>query len=413
MQPHNAPNPNMEVTGKQIRRFALMIAVFLVAGFILVHIIKMVHEHRIDKATEESASAPTLVNVMTITHLPDALTLKLPGETAAWYTSTIYARVDGYVGKWNVDIGDIVKKGQVLATIETPELDAQLAAAQANLKSAEALVSARKADADFAKTTYDRWRDSPKGVVSEQEREAKKAAYASANASLNEAQAQVILDQANVDRYLVLTKFKQVTAPYDGKISQRHIDIGNLVTAGSTSNTTPLYQIVQNDPMRVFVDAPQSATADMKIGVPATITASNIPGHVFTGKIARTSDAIDPQARTLKVEVDLPNTGQLLVSGLYVDVSFDISNNGLLQVPAAALIFSATGPQVAIIDQDHRIHFHPVSIARDNGNTVELGSGVKAGDVIALNISNQITDGEKVEISESNEGAANASAPQK
>ncbi len=413
MQPYNDILPHepalMEQTGKRIRRLALIVAVILVAGFLLVHFTKAFHESRLRSATDESASAPPLVNVITVSGVSAALALKLPGETAAWFESTIYARVDGYVGKWNVDIGDTVKKGQVLALIETPELDAEQAASAAKLKAAEALVVARQADANFAKTTYERWRDSPRGVVSEQEREAKKAGHDSAVAQLSEAQAQVALDKADVDRYTVLARFKQVTAPYDGKITERHIDIGNLVTAGSGSNTTPLYKIVQNDPMRIFVDAPQNAAGDMKVGVIANITASNVPNHVFKGKITRTADAINPQSRTLRVEVDIPNPDQLLVSGMYINASFDISSQGLLEVPAAALVFRSSGPQVAVVGKDKHITFHKVTIARDNGNSVEIGSGLEVGDQVALNISSQITDGEKVEISDFKESANGAS----
>ena len=192
--------------------------------------------------------------------------------------STIYARVDGYVATWNVDIGDYVKKGQVLATIETPDLDAKLAAAQAKIKASKALVVARQAEADFAQTTYQRWKDSPKGVVSEQERDAKKAYYDSAVAELNEAKAQVGLDQADVDHYAALTQFKQVAAPYDGTITERHIDIGNLVSSDSKTNDTPLYRMVKDNTIRVFVDVPQSAADDIKVGSPVKIKASNDPG---------------------------------------------------------------------------------------------------------------------------------------
>ena len=267
----------------------LGVAIVLTTAFLAVHFIKSIHEKRVENVTNELASAPPLVNTVTAGKAPATLTLKLPGETAAWYESTLYARVDGYVAQWNVDIGDKVKKGQVLATIETPELDAQLASAQARLKAAGDLVESRKADADFAKTTYARWRDSPHGVVSEQEREAKKAGFESAVARLNEAQAQVTLDKADVDHYTALTEFKQVVAPYDGTITKRRIDIGNLVTAGSSANTTPLYKIAQNNPMRVFIDVPQRDAGDMKVGVTARITASNIPGRVFEGRIARTA----------------------------------------------------------------------------------------------------------------------------
>src|SRR6202012_4293567 len=153
---------------------------------------------------------------------------------------------------WFVDIGDPVHKGQVMALIETPDLDAQLAGARAQLQAAQAQVSVRKAEAEFAKTTYDRWRDSPKGVVSDQEREQKRADYDTAVARLESPKADVALDQAHVDQSVAMSQFKQVTAPFDGVVTERHIDIGNLVTAGSTSATTPLYMLTQNNPLRVF-----------------------------------------------------------------------------------------------------------------------------------------------------------------
>jgi RND family efflux transporter MFP subunit len=373
-----------------------------------VHVIKSFHESILATATSENSSAPPLVDVITAKPAPSSISLTLPGETAAWYESTIYARVDGYVGKWSADIGDHVRKGQVLAVIETPDLDAQLAAAQAKLKAAQATVVARRADANFAKTTYARWRDAPKGVVSEQEREAKKAAYASGVAQLNEAQAQVNLDQADVNRYLTLTRFKQVIAPYTGRIVERKIDIGNLVTAGSTSSTTSLYRMVQDDPIRIFVDVPQDAAGDMKVKTPVQISAGH-NGQIFHGKITRTANAINQQTRTLKVEADIPNSHQALVAGMYVDVSFKIPTEGLIEVPAAALVFRSKGPQVAVVGKDNRVAFRPVTIVRDNGNVVEVGSGIAAGDTIVLNISSQVTEGETVAISEPKGNTTNVS----
>jgi RND family efflux transporter MFP subunit len=165
--------------------------------------------------------------------------------------------------------------------------------------------------------------------------------------------------------------------------------------------------------MRIFVDVPQSAAADMQPGVDAKITASNVPDRVFDGKITRTADAIDQRARTLRVEVDIPNSKQILVPGMYVDVGFEIPTRGLPQVPAAALVFRSSGPQVAVVDQHRQVRFHSVTIARDNGNSVEIGSGIKAGDVLALNITSQIAEGDKVEISQPKESPANATAPTK
>ena len=248
--------------------------------------------------------------------------LTLPGETHAWYESTIYARVTGYVAKWNVDIGDHVSKGQVLAEIETPELDAQFVAAQAKLKATKADVRVAEAEAEFARTTYARWRDAPAGVVSEQEREDKKAAFDSAVARLEAARAHVALDQADVDHFAAFEKFKSVTAPYDGTIIERRIDIGNLVTAGSLSGTMPLYRMTKDDPMRVWVDVPQSAAADlMKCGVPVAIATNQSPGREVEGRIVRTAEAIDPQARTFRVEIDVPNPKGALVSGMYVQAA--------------------------------------------------------------------------------------------
>lgn len=384
------PDPHMQaITGRRIRRFVRNVIIVLAAGFLVTHCVKSYHEHSLDEETKTSASVPPLVKVITVSKAPATSHLTLPGTTAAWYESTIYARVDGYVGEWKADIGDKVKKGQVLATIETPDLDAQLAAAKA-------LVVSRKAAADFARTTYARWRGSPKGVVSEQEREAKKAEFNSAEAQLN-------LAQADVDRYTALAEFKQVVAPYDGTITERRIDIGNLVTAGSSANTTLLYRMVKSDPMRVFIDVPQSAAADIGDDVTANIVASNIPEHAFQGKVTRTSDAIDPRARTLRVEVDIPNQEQQLVPGMYVNVNFDIPSAGLPQVPAAVLVFRSDGPEVAVVDKEDKVSFHKVKIVRDNGNTVDIASGIDVGDRVVLNISNQITDGEKVAVSEEKE----------
>ena len=383
-------------TGRRMRFVAGLVAITLVIAFFLVHHIRSDAEDELSSATAARVSAVPPVDVVTVERAPATRPLILPGETAAWYESTIYARVNGYVAHWSVDIGDAVKKGQVMATIDTPDLDDELAAAKAKVKAEESQVKVREAEADFAKTTYERWRDSPKGVVSEQEREAKKAGYVSAVAQLNSAQAQVHLDQAQVDRLTALTQFKQVTAPFDGVVTDRKIDIGNLVTAGSTANTTPLYRVTQDDPIRVFVDVPQAASSDMKPGVPARITASAFGDRKFDGKVTRTSQALDPRARTLRVEVDIPNSDHALVPGMYVQVAFELSTHGLAQIPAGALLFRTSGPQVAVVGGDGVVSYRPVTIARDDGATVELASGVTVGEKVALNISSQIADGTKV-----------------
>jgi RND family efflux transporter MFP subunit len=389
-------------TGRRTKSAVGIAAAFLLLCFLAVIVLRYFHAHGVAKAGETAYSTPPPVDVVTARPATAGQDLVLPGETAAWYETTIYARVNGYVAKWQVDIGDHVSKGQLLATIETPELDAELAAARAQLEASEAQVKARKAEAEFSKTTNERWRDSPKGVVSDQERQAKKADYESSEARLYAANAQVSLDKSKVDQYSALAEFKRVVAPFDGTITERKIDIGNLVTAGSGPSTTPLYRMAQTDPLRIFVDVPQSAAGElMNAGVPAEIRATGAVGGVFSGKIARSAESLNAQARTMRVEVDMPNAAHVLVPGMYVNVAFKLPPRGLVEVPAAALIFRASGTQVAQVDAVGKIRFADVVIARDNGSVVELASGARPGDRLVLNISSQIAAGQAVAVNES------------
>ena len=397
-----------DVMGLKLQRAGIAVAVVLLLAFLVVHFTKWHAEHGLAQETRRAAASPPAVDVVVVHSGAAAASLTLPGETAAWYESTIYARVSGYVAKWYVDIGDQVKSGQTLALIDTPELDAELLAAKAKLQVSRAQVKVKEADAAFAASTYARWRDSPRGVVSEQEREDKKAGDSSALAQLEAARAQVSSDQADVDRLMAFEKFKSVTAPYSGTIVERRIDIGNLVTAGSSGSTTSLYRIAQDDPLRVFVDIPQNAAPDlMKVGVAASISTDAIPGHTIAGHITRTSDAIDPRARTFRAELDIPNPGRQLVAGLYVRVAFQLQDSGMNQVPAAALVFGTEGPKVAAVENDGSIRFKTVTIGRDDGDKVELSSGVSDGDRLVLNISNQIVAGETVRIGGEQSSASN------
>jgi RND family efflux transporter MFP subunit len=388
-------------TGRRTKRGVGVAVTLLLVCFVVVIAVRYFHARSIAKAGETAYSTPPPVDVVIARPATAGQDLVLPGETAAWYESTIYARVNGYVARWLVDIGDHVKKDQVLATIDTPELDAELQAARAQLKASEAQVEARRAEAEFSKTTNERWRDSPKGVVSDQERESKKADYESSKARLYAANAQVNLDKSKVDQYSALTEFKQVKAPFDGTVTERKIDVGNLVTAGSSTTTTPLYRMAQTDPLRIFVDVPQSASGElMNAGAPAEIRATGAVGGVFSGKTARSAESINAQARTMRVEVDMPNANHALVPGMYVNVAFRLPPRGLVEVPAAALMFRASGTQVAQVDANGKIQFHDVVIARDDGSLVELASGVHPWDKLVLNISSQIASGQKVAVNE-------------
>jgi RND family efflux transporter MFP subunit len=399
------PDEYSSGTGRRLTTIAIVFAIALGATFFFVSGINAHDEDKLAAATEAQAKEPPAVEVITVTPAPSAQILTLPAGARGWYTSTIYARVSGYLTKWLADIGDKVKKNQVLAIIDTPELDAQLDAAKAQFKASEAELKVKEAEAEFAQTTYQRWSGSAKGVVSEQEREDKKAGFASAVAKLHAAQARVNLDKSNVDRLTYTAQFKQVTAPYDGVITDRHIDIGDLVTAGSTSNTSPLFGISQYDQIRVFTNVPQSASGDIGVGTAAKITAAEYPSQIFEGKVTRTSQSLDPQARTLRVEVDLPNPGFKLLPGMYLKVAFNLKSSAYVQIPASALLFRTAGPQVALIQPDSTVKFTDVQIGRDNGNTIEISSGLSEGDRVALNINNQIQDGSKVTVRENSKVA--------
>ena len=383
-------------TGRRLAWAVIALAMVLAIAFAVAFGVHRHTEATASQLVASLANAKPVVVVVAARTTARSYPLALPGQTAGWYQSTIFARVDGYVGSWSADIGDRVKQGQVLALIETPELDQALNAARAKAATADAQVRVAESSVSITKLTWERWRDSPKGIVSEQEREDKQAAYDGAVASLAAAKAQANADQADVARLLAMEEFKKVTAPYDGVITARKIDVGDLVSAGSSSTTTSLYSMAQSNIIRVFVDVPQKAAAEMVVGLPADITSDQYPGRTFHGKVARSALSIDPQTRTQRTEVDIKNADMALVPGMYVQVTFKLNQRGLPEVPAAAIMYRPAGLQVAVVDNDGKIEFRNVTVAKDNGDIVVLASGVNAGDKVALNLSTAITPGQQV-----------------
>jgi RND family efflux transporter MFP subunit len=406
---HAAVGKPSSGTGVTLVISAIVVAALLGGAFFLVHRNRARTEADLASQTAANASAASGVDVVRVNYSAPIQPPPMPGETRAWYESTIYARVNGYLASWLVDIGDPVKKGQLLATIDTPELDDQLAAAQAKLKVSEADVAVAQANTVLAKSTYDRWWNSPKGLVSEQEQQEKKAEYDTSMAKVKAAESQVNLDQAEVQRLMEMTAFKKVVAPFDGVITARRIDIGDLITAGSTANTTSLYSIAQLQQVRVYVEVPQNLSAAMTVGTDAVAVAAQYPDRKFVGKIARTSSSIDPTAQTLKVEVDIPNPDLALLPGAYLQVSFELKEDSYLQVPASALLFRSAGPQVAVVDDQGVVHFHDISIARDQGEYVEVAKGLAPTDKVALNISSQVSDGDHVNAIDSSQPSVSES----
>jgi RND family efflux transporter MFP subunit len=363
-----------------LRRIGLIAAGIALVIVVIGLLLRWVHAREVTEWTDAQA-VPT-VAVLTPQRGVTGLQTVLPGNVQAWYEAPIYARVNGYLKNWYFDYGAHVKKGQVLAAIDTPDLDAELVAALATLKSAVAQTKVREAEMDFANTTYVRWRDSPPGVVSDQEREQKKADYNSAQARYNASLADVNSDQGRVDNLKALEGFKQLVAPFDGIVTQRNTDIGALINAGSGSGSAPqLFRVADVHEMRVFVQVPQEISASLHTGLTAALHLPQYPDRVFNATVATTSEAINESARTLLVELHADNSQGLLQPGTYAEVHFELpSDPHMVRIPTSALIFRQDGMQVAVVGPGNRIALRAVKLGKNLGTDVEVLVGITSED---------------------------------
>jgi RND family efflux transporter MFP subunit len=324
----------------------------------------------------------------------------LPGDIEAWFEAPIYARVSGYLKEWHFDFGAHVEKGQLLAEIDAPDLDAQLAAAKAKLNSAEAQINVREAERNFAETTYTRWRDSPKGVVSQQETEAKKAEFGSADARYKASIAEANVTQSEVDRLTALEAFKRIVAPFDGIVTSRTTDVGALINAGSGASAGPqLFRVADVHEMRVFVQVPQEVSSNMRAGLTAEITLPQYPDKTFKAVVSTTSEAINKTARTLLVELHANNTDNLLQPGTFAQVRFNLADApGTLRIPTSALIFREDGPQVAILAPGDKVQLRSIKLGRNLGTEFEVLAGLSASDTVINSPPDSLSQGEEVRV---------------
>jgi RND family efflux transporter MFP subunit len=363
---------------------ALLIIALIVGGEILLGIRSRADAEKKLANAARAASIPT-VNVTHPSVARLSPELSLPGSTQAYVDTPIYSRTDGYLKAWYFDIGARVKAGQLMAVIETPELDEQLQVAQAQLKSSEA-------NLDLAKITSARYQNLLKSnSVSKQETD---QAVSDAAAK----QAAVEASNASVRRLKQLQSFERVYAPFDGIVTVRNTDVGQLIQGGSSPNS--LFHLAAIGTIRVFVPVPEAYAAAVRDGGKATLTLDEYPGRVFTGNIERNSSAIDPNTRTLNVEVDVPNPKAEILPGAYVFVHFKVPDSGeSLTLPSNALLFRSAGLQVGVV-RDGRVKLVPVTISNDGGALVEISSGVTASDLVVLDPSDSLTTGQQVEIKE-------------
>jgi RND family efflux transporter MFP subunit len=374
---------------------------------------------RDEAAVRQWTEAQAIPEVAVITPKagPAIEALTLPGTVEAWYETPIYARVSGYLKNWYFDYGAHVKKGAVLAEIDTPDLDAQLAAAQAKLKSALAVVNVRKAELQFAESTYKRWRDSPKGVVSEQETESKQADYGAALARFNAADAEVAADQGEVDRLNALEGFKKIIAPFDGVVTARETDIGALINAGSGiggGNGPELFRVADVSKMRIFVQVPQEQSAGIEPGQETELYLPQYPGRTFKATVATTANSINLQARTLLVELHADNLDGLLQPGAYAQVVFRLpANPDVVRIPTSALLFREQGLQVATLGPRDKIELKSVKLGRNLGDDVEVVIGLSASDRIVDSPPDSLASGDLVHVASEQAlpGEAEATAP--
>jgi membrane fusion protein (multidrug efflux system) len=348
-------------------------------------------------ASAGSAQRATRIEVVAPKTGASDRALQLPGTVQALQETLLFARASGYVRAWRVDIGDKVDKGQVLAEIETPELDQELSQGRAQLLQTKASLMQAKANRDLANANLARARRlAPSGIVSRADLERSQAQAQVGDANVNVAEANVAAQQANIRRLNQLKDFAKVTAPFAGTITQRSVEVGALVTAG---NNQQLFKIAAIDPARVFVQVPQDVAPGIRADVDATVTVREYPGRKFSGKVTRASGELDPATRTMNTEIRVPNNDGALFSGMYAEVALTLpSPHQVFELPATALMSDARGQRVAVVDAQNKLHLVPVVVERDKGATIDVSSGLHGDERVAKLGSAAFVEGTEVEV---------------
>ncbi|HKN70463.1 MAG TPA: efflux RND transporter periplasmic adaptor subunit [Terriglobales bacterium] len=339
----------------------------------------------------EAVSVPTVAVVQPQAE-PGNDELVLPGNLQAFIESPIFARTNGYLLRWYKDMGSKVEKGELLAAIDTPEVDQELSQARASREQIKAALG-------LAKISTDRWANLLKSdSVSQQEADQQASGYQQALANLAAA-------DANVRRLEELESFKNVYAPFSGVLTRRNVDPGALINSGAQAAGRELFDIARVDPLRVYVSVPQAYAPNIKAGMKANVTLQEFPGQKFLGTVVRTAEAIDLATRTLNTEVDVPNKDGKLLPGSFGKVHFATGTSvPRITIPVNAMLFRAEGPQVAVVDKDGKVHLRPISIGRDFGATLEILGGLDVSDQIVINPSDSLEEGQKVHVAKPSAG---------
>ena len=344
--------------------------------------------HERDQTSQAVAAGSITVRVTKPTRSPPVFDFSLPGSSEPLTTATLYARVNGYLKSRLVDIGDRVEAGQLLAEIDAPDLDAQLNASRAQLEQTRAAEG-------IARVTYDREkRLLDQKVVSKQE-------YDQSEANLHQASANVRTAEANVQNLTVQQGFEKIVAPFTGIVTTRFLDDGALIASGSSTATPSIFTLSQTDILRVFIYVPQAYAPPVQPGQEGELTVPEYAQKIFKGKVTRTADALDPTARTERVEIQLPSEQGKLLPGMYLSVRFKVEQSEpALLVPANTVDIRKEGPRVALVDGQRTVRYRDVKMGRDFGKTIEIVSGLQGNETLVVNPTTDLVEGERVEVHE-------------
>ncbi|HEV3425728.1 MAG TPA: efflux RND transporter periplasmic adaptor subunit [Paraburkholderia sp.] len=379
---HALPPRNRE--WKRARIAVWIVLALLALGALRTVVADIMQNRSVAETTRQNAVQ--YVNVVTPTQADGSGNTLLPGTLRGYVESPIYARATGYLLHWYVDIGARVKQGQLLADLDTPEIDQELAQAVAQRDQINSSLG-------LAKSSYERWQQlRQRDAVSQQELDERQSTYTQDVANLAAA-------DANVQRLRQLESFKRIVAPFAGVVTQRNVDVGDLIDAGSGTSRA-LFALAQSDPLRVYVQLPQAYAQNVSVGQQVVVTQAELPGQQFHGTIAHVSGAIDVPTRSLQIEVRLPNPDGVLRPGAYVQVAVPATAHADIMVPGNALLFRAEGPRMAVVDGNGTVHLRKIVIAQDLGQSLEIESGIEPTDKVIINPSDSIADGDHVQIAQ-------------
>jgi len=376
---------------------ALGALVVMGGAFLFGYLPKRQARAALEESTKVAAETSTRVAVITAKVSASDRAILLPGSVTPLEETIIYPRANGYTRRWLVDIGDKVKEGQLLAEIDTPELDQELEQARAQLAQAGADITQANANREFSKSTFERYKQlTSAGLASQQDLEQRRAQSLVDEAKVGVSNANAEAQQANIRRLSQLKSFARVVAPFDGTITSRTIERGALVAMG---NSTPLFKIAATDPMRVFVQVPQDVAPSVKTGLSAKVNVREYPTKTFDGTIWRSAGALDSVSRTMNTVVRVANPAGELLAGMYAQVSLTLPTpHRVLELPSTAILGDAKGVRVAIVDKDSKIRLIPIVIERDTGATIEISSGLEGTEKIVKIVSADLIDGKPVEV---------------